>query len=89
MRRSIGYIARSRRRNIICTAITYSVMRWDFNAQMEGNDSSLSLKEFQKRRENVIDKYYLRDYDMKDVEYAGLKAMVASLGDPIQRLLYP
>jgi carboxyl-terminal processing protease len=48
---------------------------------MAGGEDSLSLKEFQ-NVETVIDKYYLRDYDMKEVEYAGLKAMVASLGDP-------
>jgi len=66
---------------IVCSAITFFVMQWDYNAQMAGSDESLSLNEF-KNVEEVIDKYYLRDYDMKDVEYAGLKAMVASLGDP-------
>jgi carboxyl-terminal processing protease len=66
---------------IICTALTYSLMTWQHNAEMAGGDDRLSLREFQ-NVENVIDKYYLRDYDMKNVEYAGLKAMVASLGDP-------
>ena len=66
---------------IVCAAITYSVMIWDFNARMEGSGDSLSLKEF-RIVEEVIKKYYLRDYDIKEVEYAGLKAMIASLGDP-------
>ena len=66
---------------IVCTAVTYFVMLWDFNARMEGSGDSLSLKEF-RIVEEVIERYYLRDYDIKEVENAGLKAMVASLGDP-------
>ena len=34
------------------------------------------------RVEQEIERNYLRDYNMEDVQYAGLKAMVASLGDP-------
>ncbi len=44
-------------------------------------EDGLPLTEFL-RVEKEIKENYLRDYDMKDVQYAGLKAMVASLGDP-------
>lgn len=44
-------------------------------------EDDLPLTEFQ-RVEKEIKENYLRDYDIKDVQYAGLKAMVASLGDP-------
>ncbi len=66
---------------IICTAVTYFVMGSTYEAQMQGGEGQLSLREFT-NVENVIEKYYLRDFDMEDVQYAGLKAMVASLGDP-------
>lgn len=44
-------------------------------------EDGLPLTEFM-RVEKEIKENYLRDYDIKDVHYAGLKAMVASLGDP-------
>ena len=44
-------------------------------------EDGLPLTEFM-RVEEEIKENYLRDYDIKDVQYAGLKAMVASLGDP-------
>ena len=44
-------------------------------------EDGLPLTEFM-RVEKEIKENYLRDYDIKDVQYAGLKAMVASLGDP-------
>ena len=65
----------------VCAGVTYFVVGSTYEAQMEGGDGQLSLREFT-NVENVIDKYYLRDYNMEDVQYAGLKAMVASLGDP-------
>lgn len=66
---------------IVCAAATYLAMGYAFGARLQGSDGHLSLQEFS-NVENVIDKYYLRDYDVEDVQYAGLKAMVASLGDP-------
>ena len=66
---------------IICKAVKYFVMGSTYEAQMQGGEGQLSLREFT-NVENVIEKYYLRDFDMEDVQYAGLKAMVASLGDP-------
>lgn len=44
-------------------------------------EDGLPLTEFM-RVEKEIKENYLRDYDIKNVQYAGLKAMVASLGDP-------
>lgn len=44
-------------------------------------EEELPLTEFL-RVEQEIKENYLRDFDMEDVQYAGLKAMVASLGDP-------
>ena len=52
-----------------------------FQKQMAGDENSLALNEF-KKIEDVIDQYYLYDYDIKDVQDAGLKAMVDSLDDP-------
>ena len=66
---------------IVSAVVTYIVMGSTFEARMEGSDEQLSLREFV-TVEDYIEKYYLRDYDMEDVQYAGLKAMVASLGDP-------
>ncbi len=63
---------------IICIFATLFVTK---HPMMMGNDSALSLEEFM-RVEQMIDHYYLRDYDIEAVQYAGLKAMVASLGDP-------
>lgn len=52
-----------------------------FPIQMEGSENSISLEEFAKV-DKIINEYYLRDYDVKDLQNAGLKAMVASLNDP-------
>ncbi len=41
----------------------------------------LSLAEFAHTQE-LIESFYLRDYDTEEIQYAGLKAMVAALGDP-------
>ena len=66
---------------IVCSATTFIITSASFNARMDGGDGRLSLKEFE-NVQDIIDKYYLHDYNMEDVQYAGLKAMVASLGDP-------
>ncbi len=59
----------------VVTASTGVSFRWS------GDDDALSLDEFE-HVEQIIDKYYLRDYDIQDVQYAGLKAMVSALDDP-------
>lgn len=50
-------------------------------AGLAPGEGELALAEFS-RAQGIIERYYLRDYDMREVQYAGLKAMVASLGDP-------
>jgi len=62
-------------------AITFVMMNRHFEARIAGDDDSLSLGEFA-TVERYIERYYLKDFDMKEVQYAGLKAMVGSLGDP-------
>ncbi len=49
--------------------------------QLKGDEDSLALTEF-RELETKIDEYYLYDYDIKNVQDAALKAMVASLNDP-------
>ena len=49
---------------------------------------ALSVSEFS-RVEQIIDDYYLHDYDMEDLQYAALKAMVASLNDPYSAYYTP
>lgn len=49
--------------------------------RLSGDEDSLSLAQFSEL-ESKIDDYYLYDYDIKDVQEAALKAMVASLDDP-------
>ena len=52
-----------------------------FQNRLSGDENSLALSQFSEL-ESKIDEYYLYDYDIKDVQDAGLKAMVASLDDP-------
>ena len=52
-----------------------------FSNQLKGDEDSLALGQFSEL-EGLIDEYYLYDYDIKDVQDAALKAMVASLDDP-------
>ena len=66
---------------VLSSAMTAMVMGIGFKARLDGGANALSLKEFE-MVEGVIRDNYLRDYDMEDVQYAGLKAMVSSLGDP-------
>jgi carboxyl-terminal processing protease len=46
-----------------------------------GGEDALPVSEFS-NVENIIENYYLHDYDMKEIQYAGLKAMVEALDDP-------
>ncbi len=66
---------------IVSSLATIFILSSDFNDKLNGDENSLSLREFS-NVEQIIDKYYLKDYDMQQVQYAGLKAMVASLEDP-------
>ncbi len=52
-----------------------------YQKQLAGGENSLNLNEFSSIGE-TIDEYFLYDYDIKDVQDAGLKAMVDSLDDP-------
>jgi|AGTN01.1.fsa_nt_gi C-terminal peptidase (prc) len=52
------------------------------------DSEALSLTEFA-HVEQIIDDYYLRDYDMEELQYAALKAMVAELNDPYSAYYTP
>lgn len=58
-----------------------------FNMDIENGDE-LPVSEFS-NVENIIENYYLHDYDMKEIQYAGLKAMVEALGDPYTEYYTP
>ncbi len=63
---------------IVSVLTTYFLVRAKYETTDEGE---LPLMEFQRVEQEIKEKY-LRDFDMTEVQYAGLKAMVASLGDP-------
>ncbi len=48
---------------------------------MDGAQEELPVSEFS-RVEEIIKQNYLREFSMEDLQYAGLKAMVAALDDP-------
>lgn len=48
---------------------------------MDGAQEELPVSEFS-RVEDIIKQNYLREFSMEDLQYAGLKAMVAALDDP-------
>lgn len=52
-----------------------------YDKKIHGGTDSLDLGQFT-HLEEIIDKYYLYEYDIDDVQEAGMKAMVASLEDP-------
>ena len=66
---------------IVASTATLIITVNIFYATLEGDDDSLSLSEFS-TVEEIIEEYYLRDYDMEEIQYAGLKAMVSALDDP-------
>lgn len=66
---------------IVSSLTTFIIISQIYKANLEGSDDTLSLVEFS-HIEKLIDKYYLKDYDIQEVQNAGLKAMVASLEDP-------
>ena len=66
---------------IVSSVATFFIATAVFNTRLAGDEDSLSLSEFS-NVEQIIGAYYLRDYDIEDVQYAGLKAMVAALDDP-------
>ncbi len=66
----------------IIFGIFFSAITWIFvAAKYAGRHGELPLDEFYRAQE-IIREHYLRDFDMQEVQYAGLKAMVASLEDP-------
>ncbi|MDD5016780.1 MAG: S41 family peptidase [Eubacteriales bacterium] len=66
---------------IAASLTTFVVTSYAFSASLKGSDDSLSLAEFM-TVEKIIEENYLRDYDTEEIQYAGLKAMVAALDDP-------
>ncbi|MGI5850115.1 MAG: S41 family peptidase [Christensenellales bacterium] len=66
---------------IISSVITFVFASILFHIGAEGSEGRLPLSEFS-NVEHIIEDYYLRDYDMEDLQYAGLKAMIAALDDP-------
>lgn len=66
---------------LAASALTYTITSSVFNESLKGNGEKISLNEFNKVDE-IINEYYLKDYNVEDVQNAGLKAMVASLNDP-------
>lgn len=69
---------------IISSLTTMIVMSQVFRLELfriDPQDDSLPVSEFM-HVEEIIEEYYLHEYSMEDLQYAGLKAMVAALGDP-------
>ena len=64
---------------VVCVVTCLLTIVVFFN--LGGDDNSLSLKEFSEIGEG-IEQYYLYDYDIEEVQIAGMKAMVDSLDDP-------
>lgn len=71
---------------VISVLATYLITISIYEPGVEGD--ALSVSEFA-RVEQIIDDYYLHDYDMKELQYAALKAMVASLEDPYSAYYTP
>jgi carboxyl-terminal processing protease len=71
---------------VVSVVTTYFLTIRFYNPSLDGD--ALPLSEFA-RVEQIIDNYYLHDYNMKDAQYAALKAMVASLEDPYSAYYTP
>ncbi len=71
---------------IISVLATFFIMKSFYEPSL--SSESLPLYEFS-RVEQIIDDYYLRDFDMEDIQYAALKAMVAELHDPYSAYYTP
>jgi carboxyl-terminal processing protease len=71
---------------VICILATFFVTKSLYEPTLEGE--ALPLSEFS-RAERIINEFYLRDYDMEDLQYAALKAMVAALNDPYSAYYTP
>jgi carboxyl-terminal processing protease len=65
----------------LLTLIVISVVSGLDLFNMGAAEGELPVSEFSKV-ENIIEENYLRDFNMEDLQYAGLKAMVAALDDP-------
>ncbi|MEL7602753.1 MAG: hypothetical protein AAGU77_06310, partial [Bacillota bacterium] len=71
---------------IISVAGTYLITKSIYEPRLDGD--ALPLTDFAEV-EQIINDYYLRDYDMEDLQYAALKAMVAELNDPYSAYYTP
>jgi len=71
---------------IVSVAGTYFITKSIYEPRLDGD--ALPLTDFAEV-EQIINDYYLRDYDMEDLQYAGLKAMVAELNDPYSAYYTP
>lgn len=66
----------------LSVGIIFSALTWVIaTSKYTGDEGQISLDEFHRVQE-IIKGHYLRDFDMRELQYAGLKAIVASLGDP-------
>jgi carboxyl-terminal processing protease len=71
---------------VVSVLATYFITISVYEPEVQGD--ALSVAEFA-RVEKLIGDYYLHDYDMKDLQYAALKAMVAALNDPYSAYYTP
>lgn len=71
---------------VVSVLITFFVTKSAYEPALDSE--ALPLSEFA-HVEQIIDEYYLRDYDMEDLQYAALKAMVAALDDPYSSYYTP
>ena len=71
---------------VISVVATFFVTKSLYEPTLDSE--ALPLSEFAKV-ERIIDEYYLRDYEMEDLQYAALKAMVAALDDPYSSYYTP
>ena len=71
---------------LVSVAGTYLITKSVYEPRLDGE--ALPLTDFAEV-EQIINDYYLRDYDMEDLQYAALKAMVAALDDPYSAYYTP
>ena len=71
---------------LVSVAGTYLITKSVYEPRLDGE--ALPLTDFAEV-EQIINDYYLRDYNMEDLQYAALKAMVAALDDPYSAYYTP
>ena len=77
MKKSLAFLLAA----VVCVISVVATLLISNTVKYAPGEGELPLAEFS-RAQDIIENYYLRDYDMEEVQYAGLKAMVAALGDP-------